>query len=132
MSVKTFLGKVFGDVEKVVEAPVSAAEKLITVINEVKTDVPELKAALAGLFAKLEAVGKDAAEDTSVAGVMANGIQTVKDAVAAVSYFNSVVLPLVEQIYGQVKTDVGSAPVPAAPAAPALTAAVPLHEQTPA
>jgi len=83
-----------------------------------------LKTVLAGLFTKLEQVGKDAAEDTSIAGVVANGLQTMNDAVGAVEYFNTTVLPVVEGIYGQIKTDTGSQATSPAPALPVAVAAV--------
>jgi hypothetical protein len=116
--------KFFGAVEVVIESPVKAVEKIATIFEEVKTDEPELRAALVGLVGKAEAVGGDIAIDTTADGLNVTAdIATLQAAGEMISYFRTTVLPLIEQIYGQVKADLSPAgsPVATVTAAPAVS-----------
>jgi molybdenum cofactor biosynthesis enzyme MoaA len=108
-------------VEKVVEAPVKFVEKIATIFEQVKTDEPELRAALVGMVGKAEAVGGDIAVDVTADGLNVTAdLATLKAAGDLVSYFRSSVAPLIEQVYGQVKSDLS----PTASTVTTVTAAV--------
>jgi hypothetical protein len=103
---------------------VKAVEKIATIFDQLKTDAPELRAALVGLVGYAEAVGGDIAVDSSADGLNVTAdLATLKAAADLITYFRTTVLPIVEQVYGQVKTDtattVAASPAPAAPPVPA-------------
>jgi hypothetical protein len=105
----------------VVEEPVAISKKIETIFEQVTADAPELRAVLVGLVAKLEAVGGDATKDIASEGLNLPGdIQLITDSVSVVQYFKVSVLPVIEQVYGQIMVDLAPAPVPAAPAIAAV------------
>ena len=118
------LQKVLADVENVVKEPIAIATKVKTIFEQVTEDTPQLRTVFIGLVSKLEAVGGDITAVVNADGVNISGdVQTFQDAAAAISYFRATVLPVVEQVYGQIKTDF-AAPAAAAAPAPAASAAV--------
>jgi hypothetical protein len=117
----TFFAKLFGGAAAVAEAPVKAAEKIKTILEDATEDAPELRAVFVGLVEKLDVVAGDIAVDVSADGLNVSAdLQTLKDTSAAVTYFRTTVLPVIEKVYGQVKGLVPAAsPVAAVSAAPA-------------
>jgi hypothetical protein len=116
MNVFQKIGAFFTDV-------VTFGEKLGVIFTQLQADSPELRTALTGLVSKLEAVGGDATlEIASDGSNLPEYFALANDSVAAVKYFRASVLPVIEQVYAQLKGDF--APAPAAPAAAAPAAAV--------
>jgi hypothetical protein len=121
--------KLFKGAEKVAEAPLQAFQKLKTIFEQVEEDTPELKAALLGFTQKAEAVGGDLVVDTSADGLNVQAdMQTLAAAADLIAYFRSIVLPVIEKIYGQVKADVSA---PAAPAASSVATSTPAVKAEP-
>lgn len=116
-------------VEKVVASPVTAVEKVKTIFEQVTEDTPELRTALQGFVGKAEAVGGDLVVDTSADGLNVQAdMQTLAAAADLIAYFRTSVLPVIEKIYGQVKSDVSTT---AAPTASTGGSSAPVKEPVP-
>ena len=101
-SIKTALGSVI----HVVEAPFSEAENLGSLFATAEKDGPALKAAGLQLVALVEAVGADGAADVAGSGLnVASDIKTFQDVAAVYSFVKGTVVPLLKQVYGDVKAD---------------------------
>lgn len=115
--------KIVADVENVAKEPIAIATKVKTIFEQVTADTPQLRTVFVGLVGKLEAVSGEITADVSAGGVNISGdVKTFQDAAAAISYFRTTVLPVVEQVFGQIKSDLNPAPAAPAPVANAAVA----------
>jgi uncharacterized protein YbjQ (UPF0145 family) len=82
------------------------SEKAASVIATAIKDSPQLKAALTELVTKAEAIGADAVVDAAGKGInLAADAKTLADAEAFFTWIISTLVPLVESVYSEVKTD---------------------------
>lgn len=95
------------DIVKGVEYPIEFLVKAEAVIASAIKDQPEVKTAILGLVTQAQTVIADSA------GVLANkGVdfsadsKTLADAEAFFEYFKNTFIPMVEQIYAEVKADI--------------------------
>jgi hypothetical protein len=108
---ESFGEKVLHGLEDVAEFPVKLitwGEKAEKVLSSAIGDQPELKTVLTTLVAKAESIGS--AGLTAGAGSGLNLVAdsaVLADATDFFTYVKATVVPLIESIYDQVKTDVG-------------------------
>ena len=111
-----------------VELPFSYGGKIVALVKSAEDDAPAIIAAFDGLVKAGSVVGVDTALEVSADGTnLPEYLVVAKDSVAFAAYFKNVFLPTIEQLFNDVKTDVGAgapsgsgAAPPAAPA-PAAT-----------
>jgi hypothetical protein len=86
-------------------------DKAASVLATAIKDQPELKTALTTLVTKAEAIGADAATDVAGKGLdLVSDAKTLADVEALFGWIMATLVPLVESVYDEVKTDVTTAP----------------------
>jgi hypothetical protein len=95
------------DVAKGVAYPLQFLVKAESVIASAIKDQPAVRTAVLDLINKAQVVIADGVGAAADKGMdLASDAKTLADAESFFSYFNSAFIPLVEQIYAEVKTDV--------------------------
>ena len=110
--------KIGEDILKVVEDPFKFVAKATKVIATVVKDDPQAKTIITQVVTLSSAIGVDGATILAAKGIVnpEQYLATLQAVEALGAYIKSTVVPFVEQVYGEVVTDV-EAPAPAAPAA---------------
>ncbi len=99
---------------KYIAEAVTWTEKAESVLATAIKDQPELKATLTTLVQKAEAIGTDAVTDVAGKGLnLAADAKTLADAEAFFAWIISTLVPLIESVYTEVKTDLTTAPATA-------------------
>ena len=97
------------DVLKGVEAPFKFIDKAEQVLATAIKDEPELKTVITTLVQKASTIGAAVTLDVSEKGVnLIDDATTLSELKDFFTYFNASVVPVIESVYGQVKTDVAS------------------------
>lgn len=97
------------DGKYIVEA-LSWTEKASAVLATAIMEQPTLKATLTDLVNKAEAIGADIVADAAGKGLnLAADAKTLADVEDFFKWFTATVVPLVESIYGELKTDITGA-----------------------
>lgn len=85
-------------------------EKAAAVLGTVIKEQPDLKATLTELVSKAEAIGADIVADAAGKGLnLAADAKTLADVEEFFSWFTTTVVPLIESVYGELKTDISGA-----------------------
>lgn len=88
----------------------SWTEKAAAVLGTVITEQPTLKATFTDLVSKAETIGADIAVDAAGKGLnLASDAKTLADVEDFFKWFTATVVPLIESVYGELKTDITGA-----------------------
>lgn len=97
------------DGKYIVEA-LSWTEKASAVLATVIKEQPDLKETLTELVSKAETIGADIVADAAGKGLnLASDAKTLADVEDFFKWFSSTVVPLIESVYGELKTDISGA-----------------------
>lgn len=101
--------KGLSEVEHGIEFPFKFIGKAAAVISTAIKDQPEIKNAVTVLVEKCDAIGADTMIDVAERGLnLIDDAATVRAVADLGEYLKSTFIPLVEKLYGEIKTDVTS------------------------
>ena len=119
MSVGSVLENVGKDVVKGVEAPFKWIGKAEKVLATAIKDQPELRTTVITLVQKAEAITASGVKDVGEKGLnLQDDAATLALVEDFFSYFQQTLVPIVEKVYAEVKTDVASPVAPISAAGP--------------